>query len=950
MSDDEQSLRIHNDQRKTNNKGSTSLGLLLDDLKGQEPTKRRPDVDKNLGLEDEESNRLHRGSYNHVEHRTRRKKNDVHNDAYNLGATIRFVKSMYDEDENGPRGRDGLPVNQEDVDELDAIDEELEGSALMSEQDSVVLEDEDEMGPCAECLQSGVVTSCSMCFSSAANKCEEGLSNLPVCGELFQSWFDWCGMSGRSHAVREMIEGVVILPHHRKLNELAFKKFWHQSPADSVLSVRIDHTSMLRPHMLLIHPMVRMYVVNLVDGKYWTKSDVNRAVIAPFENDPDAHAHHRHAKKKRDQQQRQEKRVNEGRFNADDADANSNHDDSRHSTPRRNTHRRADESDDDDEFDSDEDPSGNNHNNKPIEYILPVMTPPCHLRTTGAFKPEWNDEIVVNEPLDKLMKPETLLLFEILDFGRKVNTDTYTDGLFPVAWGFFKLVSNKGKPNYGKLDIQLFEHTKSHTFKAHKESIDRPRVPDVYFDWVWQKNTKRIPYPASLTITVLPLATPKTRVVTGQRPLLPTDLEMGRIDWKYMHESAQAVQKEQQSTMSKGEIQKKKMKTLSEQQQRTVLRKRQGGQCELPTTKLHSISVGKLGAYSLAYSPNGVYLAAACGENLMFTIKLFNTETGQLVYTFNGHHDMVYDLAWSHDSTRIISASSDSSVKIWNIKTLSHVCETNLQHSSYVYAAQFHPTATSPQLVITGAYDGNIRVWNLETKKCVVTLQNHKTNINSICFASNGSEFFSADADGVIKRWEDTVFASVAARKQSQDAYSKGESYLGHRNTKSEWKHRFKYLPSIAHKELKGNAINCLRYHSRPERLVAYTRDDALYSFSFTRSEIQRKMTGVKTNGRQLKCCISPDGKYLVAGSADGKAYFYDLFAGRLISTLDVGFHLPMCDVAWHPTQHLVAFSCFGGDYPVHMYEWTKPREIDQYPTPSKRKTLPPLKLGNQRF
>jgi len=117
--------------------------------------------------------------------------------------------------------------------------------------------------------------------------------------------------------------------------------------------------------------------------------------------------------------------------------------------------------------------------------------------------------------------------------------------------------------------------------------------------------------------------------------------------------------------------------------------------------------------------------------------------------------------------------------------------------------------------------------------------------------------------------------------------------------------------------------LSCVRYHPAPERLVTYAQNDTLYSYTLMRNEIQRKMTGVSSRHGTLRCAISPDGYYLVAGSEDGRAYFWDLASGRLEATLDVGFHLPLFDVCWHPTEHLVAFASFGADAPIVAFQWT---------------------------
>jgi len=88
------------------------------------------------------------------------------------------------------------------------------------------------------------------------------------------------------------------------------------------------------------------------------------------------------------------------------------------------------------------------------------------------------------------------------------------------------------------------------------------------------------------------------------------------------------------------------------------------------------------------------------------------------------------------------------------------------------------------------------------------------------------------------------------------------------------------------------------------------------------RYELRRQFAGVECRSRAIKCDFSPDGRFLVAGSEDGRAYFFDLSSGRMLNRMDVGFSMPLCDVAWHPTEQLVAFACFGGDFPILAFDY----------------------------
>jgi len=50
------------------------------------------------------------------------------------------------------------------------------------------------------------------------------------------------------------------------------------------------------------------------------------------------------------------------------------------------------------------------------------------------------------------------------------------------------------------------------------------------------------------------------------------------------------------------------------------------------------------------------------------TINIFNVKDRKILLSLNGHKDKVNVSRFNNDSTWLISGSSDSCVKIWNIK------------------------------------------------------------------------------------------------------------------------------------------------------------------------------------------------------------------------------------------------------------------------------------------
>ncbi|MEH2184656.1 MAG: hypothetical protein V7K64_00540, partial [Nostoc sp.] len=69
---------------------------------------------------------------------------------------------------------------------------------------------------------------------------------------------------------------------------------------------------------------------------------------------------------------------------------------------------------------------------------------------------------------------------------------------------------------------------------------------------------------------------------------------------------------------------------------------------------------------AVALTPDGKRVISASNDR---TLKLWNLETGEDERTFNGHSDRVTAVALTPDGKRVISASNDRTLKLWNLET-----------------------------------------------------------------------------------------------------------------------------------------------------------------------------------------------------------------------------------------------------------------------------------------
>mmetsp|Transcript_20661 Transcript_20661/g.40560 ORF Transcript_20661/g.40560 Transcript_20661/m.40560 type:complete len:453 (+) Transcript_20661:2573-3931(+) len=191
------------------------------------------------------------------------------------------------------------------------------------------------------------------------------------------------------------------------------------------------------------------------------------------------------------------------------------------------------------------------------------------------------------------------------------------------------------------------------------------------------------------------------------------------------------------------------------------------------------------------FLPENPQQLASCSRDK--TIKIWDTTSGYCIRTLTGHDDWVRKLAVHPGSHLLATCSSDQSVIVWNLAAApgGELMERLRGHEHVVECVAFssgpadkvmnpsrskalngsaHPTSnnhaetppTAPSSltvaggahVVSGSRDRTVKIWQVASGICLMTLAGHDNWVRAVAFQPNGKYLMTASEDKSIRIWD----------------------------------------------------------------------------------------------------------------------------------------------------------------------------------------------------
>ena len=244
--------------------------------------------------------------------------------------------------------------------------------------------------------------------------------------------------------------------------------------------------------------------------------------------------------------------------------------------------------------------------------------------------------------------------------------------------------------------------------------------------------------------------------------------------------------------------------------------------------------------------------------------------------------DSVPSVSFSPDGVTLASGSWDGTVKLWDVETRRQIA-TLEGHTSHVLSVSFSPDGAT---LASGSWDKTVKLWDVGTRRQIVTLEGHNMDwIHSVSFSPDGATLASGSWDRTVKLWDIGTRRQIATLEgHTNRVHSVSFSPDGAILASGSWDNTVKLWDigtrrQIATLEGHTNRVHSVSFSPGGVILASGSGDGTVTLWDV---ETRRQIATLEGHSsRVTSVSFSPDGVTLASGSADGTVRLWDVLDGK---------------------------------------------------------------------
>jgi WD40 repeat protein len=289
--------------------------------------------------------------------------------------------------------------------------------------------------------------------------------------------------------------------------------------------------------------------------------------------------------------------------------------------------------------------------------------------------------------------------------------------------------------------------------------------------------------------------------------------------------------------------------------------------------------------------------------------------------SLEGHTEPVAAVAYSPDGARVISASADDTLILWDLTQGSQIGRLE-GHTDDVLSVAFSPDG---QTILSGSADDTLILWDATSRTPLHTYTGHSGDVTSVAFSPNGQTILSGSADTSLRLWDVAAARQLRVFEGHHDPVSKvafnrdGQTIISgdKGNQLCKWQ--------VA----TGTQLNCIQnaaghgifsFAITPDQHTVIVGDGGygpgIHIWDIDSNRPIASLSG--HTGGHTRVALSQDGRYLVSGTYDNSLILWDL-SRRLILHRLLGHQADVTAVAISPDERLILSG--SADHTLRLWE-----------------------------
>lgn len=598
-----------------------------------------------------------------------------------------------------------------------------------------------------------------------------------------------------------------------------------------------------------------------------------------------------------------------------------------------------------------------------LDMIPPFSTCPYDLREKGESFAEWNEDFYINEKASNLLDDNIIFFFEILDYNLNYRDNPVEECIIPMAWGYLKPVGFS-QTYMGKHKIQLYKYKFKRTpLLSQYKKTDKNfiRTPDLLYELDWIKKEKYQTFlQISLGLENFPTKEQLESVYFLNKYIYSVFIDETeevdiKVKPKIKEEKPIKPDTSKEEKLARWRRRDKciipeillykfptaKLGCLTHEFSHNG--KYIAAACTEMNSethiKIYNVEDGILryifkGHHNLihhfTWSPDDLILISSSSDNIVSLWRIPKHESGE--------------------KDNLNPMENRLKFKIYDII-----------HPAYVYSTDIFPGSTKETMILaTACFDGIVRIYIINFN---YDSQNFKYNFVKCELFKEIQISQEFEDNAYFKKIENELRNENIKKKDQEKLVLLQKTALDHRHPNSvvfditgrlyigdSLGHihiwiltidrgcpKLEKIKIIFHKELELGTINKITLiPNQSQRLLVHTRDNCirLIDISTEKTKIILRYFGLKCNKTNIKSTCSPDGSFLFSGSEEGVPKMWQLDTGIPFGTnrYECGFIDSVNDVSWNEVYNMNCLSGFGQEYPllVYVHEYKEAELIDE--------------------